>query len=94
MGADGGGPPLLQTLADFYDDLPFEYILVGHCLIVASWFPRLKDRYLLSYWVRCLCTSAASLLPLANLQSLLAPPHPLSKPVLVPGATTCVNSIG
>ena len=46
------GPPVLQVLADFYEDLPFEYVLIGHCLIVASWFPQLKDRYLLSYWVR------------------------------------------
>ena len=51
MGADAD-PPLLHTLAEFYESLPFDYILVGHCLIVASWFPRLRDRYLLSYWVR------------------------------------------
>ncbi len=55
MGADAD-PPLLHTLAEFYESLPFDYILVGHCLIVASWFPRLRDRYLLSYWVRSALT--------------------------------------
>ena len=45
-------PSLLTDLADFYEALPFDYLLVGHCLLVASWFPKLKDRFLLSYWVR------------------------------------------
>ena len=51
-------PSLLTDLADFYDALPFEYLLVGHCLLVASWFPKLKDRFLLSYWVRSLLANA------------------------------------
>ena len=42
---------LLSDLGTFYESIPFEYLLVGHCLLVASWFPKLKDRYLLSYWV-------------------------------------------
>jgi hypothetical protein len=48
----GEDTTLLADLAEFYDALPFEYLLIGHCLLVASWFPKLKDRFLLSYWVR------------------------------------------
>jgi hypothetical protein len=44
----------LDALSKLYKQLPFEYLLVGHCLIVASWFPNLKNRFLLSYWVRTL----------------------------------------
>lgn len=49
---------LLVDLGKFYESIPFEYLLVGHCLLVASWFPKLKDRYLLSYWVS-LCPALA-----------------------------------
>ncbi len=41
----------LADLGRLIESLPFEYLLIGHCLIVASWFPKLKDRYLLSFWV-------------------------------------------
>lgn len=41
----------LADLGHLIESLPFEYLLIGHCLIVASWFPKLKDRYLLSFWV-------------------------------------------
>ena len=43
---------LLSDLGSFYESIPFEYLLIGHCLLVASWFPKLKDKFLLSYWVR------------------------------------------
>ena len=43
---------LLSDLGSFYESIPFEYLLIGHCMLVASWFPKLKDRFLLSYWVR------------------------------------------
>lgn len=43
---------LLSDFGSFYESIPFEYLLIGHCLLVASWFPKLKDRFLLSYWVR------------------------------------------
>ncbi|KAK9804406.1 hypothetical protein WJX72_011360 [[Myrmecia] bisecta] len=42
---------VFNQLAGFYDSLPFEWLLVGHCLLVSSWFTRLKDRFLLCYWV-------------------------------------------
>ena len=42
---------LLSDLGSFYESIPVEYLLIGHCLLVASWFPKLKDRFLLSYWV-------------------------------------------
>lgn len=42
----------LDALSKVYQKIPVEYLLVGHCLIVASWFPYLKDRFMLSYWVR------------------------------------------
>ena len=45
---------LLSDLGSFYESIPFEYLLIGHCLLVASWFPKLKDRYILSYWVSSL----------------------------------------
>jgi hypothetical protein len=48
----------LSELGRLFDSVPFEYLLIGHCLIVASWFPQLKDKFLLSYWV-----SASTVIP-------------------------------
>ena len=41
----------LTHLADLWDALPFELLLCGHCILVASWFLKLRDRFLFSYWV-------------------------------------------
>ena len=57
---------MLSDLGSFYESIPFEYLLIGHCLLVASWFPKLKDKFLLSYWVR------STFLPIQN-QNKLAP---------------------
>ena len=54
---------LLSDLGSFYESIPFEYLLIGHCLLVASWFPKLKDRFLLSYWVRQLLLRTHSICP-------------------------------
>ena len=82
---------LLFDLGKLYESIPFEYLLIGHCLLVASWFPKLKDRYLLSYWVslhptltectsqRPCATSIQTLVQGAwharNLRARTTPPH-------------------
>ena len=49
--------PQPRRFADLWDSLPFELLLVGHCVLVASWFIKLRDRFLFSYWV---CVRAGS----------------------------------
>lgn len=46
-------PTTLTALADVYALVPFYIKLIGHCLVVSSWFrqPFLRERYMLSYWV-------------------------------------------
>ena len=54
---------MASPLADLnwaISQVPLEYLLWGHCLLVASWFPHLKDRFLLSYWVRLFAPLCAS----------------------------------
>lgn len=48
-----GAPSALSALADVYDMVPFYIKLIGHCLVVSSWFrqPFLREKYMLSYWV-------------------------------------------
>lgn len=41
---------LLQDLAVLYNSVPFLWKLIGHCLIVASWFRSHRDKFLLNYW--------------------------------------------
>lgn len=43
---------VLADLAAAYTALPAEWLLIGHCLLVSSWFRSYKDRFLLCYWVR------------------------------------------
>ncbi len=42
----------LSELAGAYKAVPNEWLLLGHCLLVSSWYRSFKDRYLLCYWVR------------------------------------------
>ena len=41
----------LSDLATAYKSLPVEGLLIGHCLLVASWYRGFRDRFLLCYWV-------------------------------------------
>jgi hypothetical protein len=41
---------LLQDLGALYSSIPFLWKLIGHCLIVASWFRSHRDKFLLNYW--------------------------------------------
>ncbi|KAK9901979.1 hypothetical protein WJX75_000130 [Coccomyxa subellipsoidea] len=73
--ADSKSP--LADIGKFYESLPFEYLLIGHCLIVASWFPKLKDRYLLSYWVGALAAFGGGILTALLIQDPKRAPIPL-----------------
>ncbi|KAL3159054.1 hypothetical protein ABBQ32_011052 [Trebouxia sp. C0010 RCD-2024] len=42
---------LLSDLAAAYTSLPSESLLVGHCLLVSSWYRGFRERYLLCYWI-------------------------------------------
>ncbi|KAK9806453.1 hypothetical protein WJX73_009380 [Symbiochloris irregularis] len=44
-------PSVLLAVTQQLKDIPFEYLFVPHCIIVASWFPQLRNRFLFSYWV-------------------------------------------
>ena len=41
----------LSDLATAYKSLPAEGLLIGHCLLVSSWYRGFRDRFLLCYWV-------------------------------------------
>ena len=43
---------VLSDLAEAYTSLPTDWLLIGHCLLVSSWYRGFRDRYLLCYWVR------------------------------------------
>ncbi|EIE21233.1 hypothetical protein COCSUDRAFT_30355 [Coccomyxa subellipsoidea C-169] len=72
-----GSTSPLADLGDIYNSLPFEYLLIGHCLIVASWFPKLKDRYLLSYWIGALAAFGGGILTALLIQDPKRAPIPL-----------------
>lgn len=42
---------VLNQGAQLLASLPFRWVLLGHCLFVASLFRGYRDRYLLCYWV-------------------------------------------
>ena len=44
-------PSFLSSISEQLDGIPFTTLLWPHCLLVTSWFPHLRDRFLLSYWV-------------------------------------------
>ncbi|BDA51041.1 probable trimeric intracellular cation channel type B [Coccomyxa sp. Obi] len=67
----------LADLGHLIESLPFEYLLIGHCLIVASWFPKLKDRYLLSFWVGALAAFGGGILTALLIQDPKRAPIPL-----------------
>ncbi len=61
-------PAILDELAGVYAAVPFDVLLIGHSLCVAAMFRKLRDRYLLSYWVICGCTHSQT--------HCRHPPHP------------------
>lgn len=44
-------PGILDEIAGIYAAIPADVLLIGHCLCVAAMMRKLRDRYLLSYWV-------------------------------------------
>lgn len=48
----GEAPALLSQVYEAYSLIPVWALLAAHCLCVASMFRQLRDRFLLSYWVR------------------------------------------
>lgn len=46
-------PSTLDAISDIYNAVPTDVLLIGHSLCVAAMMRKLRDRYLLSYWVCC-----------------------------------------
>ena len=42
----------LAALGGWFEALPFESLLIGHCLQISSMIQPMREKYLLSYWVR------------------------------------------
>ncbi len=44
----------LAALGGWFESLPFETLLIGHCLQISSMVLPMRGKYLLSYWVSSL----------------------------------------
>lgn len=48
----GSAPSMLEAIHEVYSGIPLTVSLPFHCIFVASLFEQLRNRWLLSFWVR------------------------------------------